>query len=300
MNRTMKKLVLLCGTALIVLSAAASMAAGAESLLRTASFDGVEVSYMDEGEKDALPVVFIHGWACTGNFWRFQTSALRDRYRVIALDLPGFGKSGKPHDRAYTLRFFARAVKAVIDHAGVKRPVLAGHSMGYGVAVQFLADYPGEARGVCNVDGAFFWLPDDPGAVPPWEAEMKGLVEGLSGPDRENLVLWFINATFYGRTPENLREEIIRVMTSADEYAANSSMAEFIRRENWVSRRFDIPSLAVYSKIPELPAETQQKLRETFSDLTYVEWIDTGHFLMMEQPGRFNELLVTFLERFGK
>ena len=96
MNRTMKKLVLLCGTALIVLSAAASMAAGAESLLRTASFDGVEVSYMDEGEKDALPVVFIHGWACTGNFWRFQTSALRDRYRVIALDLPGFGKSGKP------------------------------------------------------------------------------------------------------------------------------------------------------------------------------------------------------------
>jgi pimeloyl-ACP methyl ester carboxylesterase len=31
-----------------------------------------------------------------------------------------------------------------------------------------------------------------------------------------------------------------------------------------------------------------------------VEWIDTGHFLMMEQPGRFNELLVTFLERFGK
>lgn len=297
MNRTMKKLVLLCGTALIVLSAAASMAAGAESLLRTASFDGVEVSYMDEGEKDALPVVFIHGWACTGDFWRFQTSALRDRYRVIALDLPGFGKSGKPHDRAYTLRFFARAVKAVIDHAGVKRPVLAGHSMGYGVAVQFLADYPGEVRGLCNADGAFFWLPDDPGAVPPWEAEMKGLSDGLAGPDRENLVLWFINATFYGRTHEDLRKEITGVMSSADPYAANSSMAEFIRRENWVRRSFSVPSLAVYSKIPELPAETEQKLRETFPDLTYVEWTDTGHFLMMEQPDRFNGLLVDFLER---
>ncbi len=90
-------------------------------------------------------------------------------------------------------------------------------------------------------------------------------------------------------------------MTSADEYAANSSMAEFIRRENRVSRRFDIPLTGgVSPKIPELPAETQQKLRETFPDLTYVELIDTGHFLMMEQPGRFNELLVTFLERFGK
>ena len=297
MIRTMKKLVRLFCAALIVLSAAAFTAAGAESLLRTASFDGVEVSYMDEGEKDALPVVFIHGWACTGNFWRFQTSALRDRYRVIALDLPGFGKSGKPHDRAYTLRFFARAVKAVIDHAGVKRPVLAGHSMGYGVAVQFLADYPGEARGLCNADGAFFWLPDDPGEVPPWEAEMKGLSDGLSGPDRENLVLWFINATFYGRTPEDLRKEITGVMSSADPYAANSSMAEFIRRENWVRRSFSVPSLAVYSKIPELPAETEQKLRETFPDLTYVEWTDTGHFLMMEQPDRFNGLLVDFLER---
>ncbi|WP_367339226.1 alpha/beta fold hydrolase [Aminivibrio sp.] len=300
MNVSMKKLAWLYCAVLILLSSAVPSAAEPEKNLQSVLFEGIEVSYLDEGGKDALPVVFIHGWACSGDFWRFQVSALRDRYRVIAIDLPGFGESGKPHDRPYTLQFFARAVKAVLDHAGIKRPVLAGHSMGYGIAVQFLADYPGEARGVCNVDGAFFWLPDDPGAVPPWEAEMKGLVEGLSGPDRENLVLWFINATFYGRTPENLREEIIRVMTSADEYAANSSMAEFIRRENWVSRRFDIPSLAVYSKIPELPAETQQKLRETFPDLTYVEWIDTGHFLMMEQPGRFNELLVTFLERFGK
>ncbi|HRX26333.1 MAG TPA: alpha/beta hydrolase, partial [Aminivibrio sp.] len=58
-----------------------------------------------------------------------------------------------------------------------------------------------------------------------------------------------------------------------------------------------VPSLAVYSKIPELPAETEQKLRETFPDLTYVEWTDTGHFLMMEQPDRFNGLLVDFLER---
>ncbi|MEA4953844.1 MAG: alpha/beta hydrolase [Aminivibrio sp.] len=297
MNRTMKKLVWLFCAALIVLSAAAETAAGAERRLRAASFDGIEVRYLDEGPRDALPVVFIHGWACTGDFWRFQTAALRDRYRVIALDLPGFGESGKPHDRPYTPQLFARAVKAVLDHAGVKRPVLAGHSMGYGVAVQFLADYPGEVRGVCNADGAFFWLPDDPGAVPEWEAEMKGLSDGLAGPDRENLVLRFINATFYGRTPEDLRKEITGVMASADEYAANSSMAEFIRRENWVRRSFDVPSLAVYSKIPELPAETEQKLRETFPDLTYVEWTDTGHFLMMEQPERFNGLLAEFLER---
>ena len=89
-------------------------------------------------------------------------------------------------------------------------------------------------------------------------------------------------------------------MSSADPYAANSSMAEFIRRENWVRRSFSVPSLAVYSKIPELPAETEQKLRETFPDLTYVEWTDTGHFLMMEQPDRFNGLLVKFLEGMEK
>jgi len=300
MNMSMKRLAWLYCAVLILLSAAVSSAAEPGKNLQSVLFEGIEVSYLDEGEKDALPIVFIHGWACSGDFWRFQVSALRDRYRVIAVDLPGFGESGKPHDRAYTLKFFARAVKAAVDNAGVKQPVLAGHSMGYGVALQFLADYPGEARGVCNADGAFFWLPDDPGAVPPWEAEMKGLSDGLAGPDREELVLRFINATFYGRTPEDLREEITRVMSSADEYAANSSMAEFIRRENWESRRFDVPSLAVYSKIPELPEETEQKLREAFPDLTYVEWTDTGHFLMMEQPVRFNELLVTFLERFDK
>ena len=170
MNVSMKKLAWLFCALLILLSTAFPSSAEPGEHLQSVLFEGIEVSYLDEGGKDALPVVFIHGWACSGDFWRFQVSALRERFRVIAVDLPGFGESGKPHDRPYTLQFFARAVKAVLDHAGVKRPVLAGHSMGYGIAVQFLADYPGEARGVCNVDGAFFWLPDDPGAVPPWEA----------------------------------------------------------------------------------------------------------------------------------
>jgi len=86
MNRTIKKLAWLFCAALIVLTATVPTAAEPEKRLRTASFDGVGVSYLDEGPGDALPVVFIHGWACTGDFWRFQTSALRS---------PGTGPAGR-------------------------------------------------------------------------------------------------------------------------------------------------------------------------------------------------------------
>jgi len=292
----MKRQAWLCCT--FFLLAAALPSCGAVSGSRhSVSFEGTEISYLDEGEKNEPALVFIHGWSCRADFWRFQMSALQTRYRVIALDLPGFGQSGKPRNRAYTMEFFSRAVKAVLDQAGVSRPVLVGHSMGYGVVLKFLAGYPGQARGACSVDGAFFWLPEDPGAVPEWETEMKGMVEGLSGPDRERVVRWFIGCTFYGRTPGGLRREILEAMSSADAYAANSSMAEFIKRENWVPRTFSVPALAVYSKIPELPADTEIELRRTFQDLSYVEWTDTGHYLMMEQPERFNSLLVQFLER---
>lgn len=104
-----------------------------------ADFDGTKIHYSDTGKgKNAL--VFIHGWACNLGFWEKNSAAFPEN-RVIALDLPGHGKSDKPKT-VYNMDFFAGAVEAVMRDAKVKKAVLVGHSMGTPVARQFYRLYP--------------------------------------------------------------------------------------------------------------------------------------------------------------
>ena len=88
-------------------------------------------------------------------------------------------------------------------------------------------------------------------------------------------------------------------MASADEHAANSSMKEFIVPENWEERSYDVPALAVYSAHEYVPPDHEAYLRTVFPNLTYEEWPDTGHFLMMEEPERFNAAATRILLPFS-
>ena len=122
----MKKYLRICAAACTAFLAciAAQAAESAESeIWRAVSFEGNDVLYQDSGNPEAPALVFIHGWACNASFWRFQVPEFED-YRVIAVDLPGFGNSAKPGNIAYSIPYFARAVRAVIEDAGLDQPVL--------------------------------------------------------------------------------------------------------------------------------------------------------------------------------
>ena len=257
--------------------------------------DGIAVFYQDSGPKDAEILLFIHGWGCDISFWRRQIEAFSGSYRCIALDLPGFGRSDKPQNVAYTLSLFAKAVKAVADDAGATDLVLVGHSMGFAVTRQFLIEYPDIARAVVNVDGAVLFLPED-------AAQRAAIVEGMAhfaqrtvGPEREKMMEEFVEGLFLGKTPEDVRAVVREVMTAIDPYVCASSMTEFVKPEWWESHLFDVPCLALYAENPLEDPNIEEKLRGEFPRLTFTLWNDTGHFLMMEKPERFDTALRKFL-----
>src|SRR5215471_12719565 len=136
--------------ALLVLLGAAVAADGAELKSRFATFEGTRVHYQMGGKGDEA-LIFIHGWTCSSEFWRGQTSALGS-VPVIAVDLPGHGQSDKPQTD-YTMAYFARSIDAVMRDAGVKRAVLVGHSMGTPIVRQFYRLYPDKTLGLVIVDG---------------------------------------------------------------------------------------------------------------------------------------------------
>ena len=119
---------------------------------RFTSLGGSRVHYKNYG-KGSEAIVFVHGWTCDTTFWDGQRPAFEKQLHTILVDLPGHGLSDKPQT-AYTMDLFARAVKAVLDDAGVRKAVLVGHSMGTPVIRQFYRKYPDQVRGLVIVDGA--------------------------------------------------------------------------------------------------------------------------------------------------
>jgi len=290
--KTSHKIILL--VALFFVLAACTDAA--KERWHSASFGDINVSYIDTGKKDAQALVFIHGWSSDTSVWRFQTPEFAKDYRIIVLDLPGFGRSDKPQDAAYTMSFFAGAVQAVLTDAGVQNPVLIGHSMGYAVSRQFLLDYPDTVKAVINVDGAYFRIPPTRKEKEAFEGMAAAMVAAHEGPNREEVVRGFLETTFYGKTAPELQKEIIAFVLTADPYAATSSLREFFRLEQWQEHSFDVPMLAVYATNENLPPDHADYLRTVFPDLTYVEWDDLGHHIMLEAPERLNAVMRNYLE----
>jgi pimeloyl-ACP methyl ester carboxylesterase len=85
-------------------------------------------------------------------------AALADRYRVVAIDLPGFGESDKPIAAPYDAPWFARTVASLLDVLAVKRAHLVGNSMGGRVAIEAGLIEPERVGGIVLLSPALAWL----------------------------------------------------------------------------------------------------------------------------------------------
>src|SRR5258706_8739947 len=112
----------------VVTPAAAQKTATAGGDSHYASLDKMRIHYQSYG-KGSEALVLIHGWTCNIDNWTDQLPDFAKRGRVIAIDLPGHGRSDKP-EVTYSMDLFARGVDAVRRDAGGQRRGLIGHSLG--------------------------------------------------------------------------------------------------------------------------------------------------------------------------
>ncbi|MGE4299570.1 MAG: alpha/beta fold hydrolase [Desulfovibrionaceae bacterium] len=258
----------------------------------TATLDTMAVHYRTAGS-GGVPLILIHGWGCDTSFWEGQWPLAQGR-RVIAVDLPGHGQSDAP-DIFYTQDLFARAVLAVMDHAGVQRAVLAGHSMGASVARLVALRAPKRVAAVILVDGALFFLPQDDAAVAAWLEESARFADMFEGPEGEAFAASFID-TLHGKdTPGALKATVRGTILATPRHVRLSAMRSFTDPVVWRGPPVQAPTLAVYAASPDTPPHFKAKLRAMFPHLEYDLWDGPGHFLMLEQPVRLNARITAFL-----
>ena len=123
---------------------------------RSVPGDGVTLHARDwGGGADALPVVLLHGLSSNARIWDGVAPRLAAAdLRPVALDQRGHGGSGQP-DTGYDFATVASDLGHALAALGIRRPLLAGHSWGANVALQYAAGHPGEVAGLALVDGGF-------------------------------------------------------------------------------------------------------------------------------------------------
>jgi len=259
----------------------------ADGASQFAALDGYKVHYVSYGTGDRA-VVFIHGWTCDATFWQAQ-APVYEKTRSLLVDLPGHGQSDKP-EVSYTMDLFARAVDAVMTDAGVKTATLVGHSMGTPVAVRLLEMHPEKVSGLVFVDGTVPQPPKD-------NAERERIRAGWSGMSRAP-VAQMLAGMFTPHTDPLLRERIELIMLAAPDYVRNSARDGM--REMFLTGLKGsfpkMPAIAIAAKHGD-SSGTRAFLKDHFQLVDYVEFDGAGHFLMMEQPEKFNRVLSDFLHR---
>ena len=105
-----------------------------------AEVDGLRVRYADRGSGDSV-VLLIHGFGGDLDNWLFNLDALADNHRVLALDLPGHGESGKTIPEP-SISGLAKFVGKFLEAVGVPSAHIVGHSMGGAIAMQMVTEHP--------------------------------------------------------------------------------------------------------------------------------------------------------------
>lgn len=115
--------------------------------------DGLSLAVAEwPGPARGLPVVCIHGLTANHTCWASVADLLSPAHRLIAYDLRGRGESDKP-EKGYSLTLHGEDLLGLLDHFGLKKAVLVGHSLGAHIAVRFAATHPERVARLVLVDG---------------------------------------------------------------------------------------------------------------------------------------------------
>jgi pimeloyl-ACP methyl ester carboxylesterase len=250
-----------------------------------------------------FPVVMLHGLGGTKASFLPTVAALADRYRVLAIDLPGFGDSVKPVGAAYDPHFFARAVRGFLDTCGMERAHLIGNSMGGRVALEVGFRYPDRVDRIVGLSPSLAWLRDRPWAplVKALRPEL-GLLQIAPRPVVEEFVRRFVPGGHDGWSAVGVDEFLRAYLTPRGRAAFYAALRNIYLDEPegeegfWTRlRALQNESLFVWGRQDRLvPIAFARHVREALPGAEHVE-LNCGHVPQLEAPRATHAAIARFL-----
>ena len=267
------------------------------------------------GGRGAPPVLFIHGLGSSGYMeWRFNLPVLARSRRVLAPDLPGFGRSGKPR-LPYGLRLFERAIYDYVSAVGGGPMDVVGTSMGGRVAIDFALTHPRLVRRLVLVNslglgrpriGGFYPLVVVPGVGEAVLRGMRGALGGLPPPVIRRAAGRSVGMSV---APQRALGDgylaDLREMHAAEGYheAYLATVRSLARPDSFAATdltsplaEIGIPVLLLWgADDPLFPLETARRAHRLIPGSGLAVIKGAGHTPQAERPDEFNQVVERFL-----
>lgn len=266
--------------------------------------NGVETYYERHG--DGHPIVFVHGLTMDRRTWQPQVDALADEYEVITYEYRGHGKTETGDPSEYSVSLLVDDLRALIEELDVENPVLCGHSYGGLIIAEYAHQYPDDVAGLVFADAR-----TDLGEKV-WERAFLRLnpafhkLKDVVGKDRvervqEKIVKRVENADRVvdsevgglGMTVDEYEDDAREQVDRDVETAHMRAGLDYI---GTTPTAFHVPVLYMYGENgADLIKGKAERLRRAPTDVRVHEIETADHFISLQRPEEFNEVLRDFL-----
>ncbi len=265
--------------------------------------NGAEMHYVTHGPLATVDhlrdLVLIHGMMDSAYNWKRNMEVLAQKYRVWAVDLPGFGFSSRLTGRVYTFKNFARWVRDFMNAVEIQRATIVGHSMGGAITLQFANDYPQRVDKIVLLNpAAYWWIP----AAVRLAARIPWLPRALAGiainSKRVHSTIWrvAVGTSPFDANEVARRSRHLRVKGTLDALialAASPRETDLPRALNGIS----VPALVVWgAEDLVLPKEHGERLARDLPNARLLIIPEVGHIPNQECPQVVNEAILDFLK----
>lgn len=244
---------------------------------------GSKIAYSDSGEGDTT-LLFIHGWGINRGYWDQQLTFFKDRYRVVTIDLPGYGASGRAA-RSWGPETYAQDVDSVVAALALRNVILIGHSMSGATVVESGLRHPGGFLGIVGVDNMKDvdqeltpemqknWTMFYQYARTNFKAAISGGIDQLFAPTTDSLIRKRVTQDILS-SDTTLTMDVLEKM---DQYPFAAKLPTLKQPVHLIESAYVPTDTAAFRKLG---------VRYVFYDMGNV-----GHYPMLENPKRFNQIL---------
>ena len=251
--------------------------------------DGCSVAYEiigAEGEK----VVLLHGWGCDRSLMRPVADSLRNDHQVLLIDLPGHGESGRPPE-PWGIPEYAHCIKQLLQALSWTPCAAVAHSFGCRIVTYLAAADPSFFSRIVMTGAA--------GIKPPASSESQNKQSKYQS--RKRIIQRFGRIPGFSKLSEKMLESLIQKYGSADYKALDQEMRKTFVKVIGLDLtdlypRIQQSTLLVWGESDtETPLWMGQKMEKLIPDAGLVIFENGSHFAYLEQIGRFNAILKSFL-----
>jgi pimeloyl-ACP methyl ester carboxylesterase len=246
-----------------------------------------QASYTDQGKGE--PLVLIHAFPTDHHLWEPQIKPLAQQFRVITLDLKGFGNATATHGEAVSMREYADEVKQLLDQLKIDKAIIGGESMGGYVSLAFVKAYPEKTAGLILADTQTIADTEDQKAKR--ELAALDVLKNGTGKFVEN----FVSKAVSSNADQSIKDFLTELSSRQSVDAVASALRGMSRRENTMDQlsSLTIPVLIISGDLDTIISTSEsQAMHNALPASKLVIIHGAGHLTNIERPEEWNAAVI--------